>query len=95
VGLCSKVEVNHVHSVNRWSNVDGECFCVVTGGCLWVNNSLVLTCVRWSLHLTWGSPGTRCAVYGGTCVFFAVGQWLCGIGWCSKDPHCVVFCGSD
>jgi hypothetical protein len=31
VGLCSKVEVNHVHSVNRWSGVDDECFCVVKG----------------------------------------------------------------
>jgi hypothetical protein len=32
VGLCSKMEVNCVHFVNRWSKVDGECFCVVTGG---------------------------------------------------------------
>jgi hypothetical protein len=51
VGLCSKMEVNFVHSVNRWTKVDGECFCVVTGGSLWVSNSLVLTCLRWSLPL--------------------------------------------
>jgi hypothetical protein len=42
-----------------------------------------------------GSPGTRCAAYGGTCVFsIVVGEWLCGVGWCSIDPHCVIVCGT-
>jgi hypothetical protein len=58
------------------------------GGSLWVNNSLVLTCVRWSLHLKWGSPGTWCVVYGGTCIIYAVGEWLCGVGWCSRSTLC-------
>jgi hypothetical protein len=25
----------------------------------------------------------------------AVGEWLCGDGWCSTDPYRVIVCGSD
>jgi hypothetical protein len=40
--------------------VYGECVCVVTGGSLWVTNSLVLTCVRSSSDV--GSCDVRCMV---------------------------------